>query len=57
MSELSKDPIRCPGNSLFTLDCGTRPIWEDGTYMTSQSDDVDTSSCARLYLITWTIAT
>ena len=48
-NETRKDPTRCPENSPFTLHCGMQPMWEDGTCMTSQSDDMDTSSCTRLY--------
>ena len=55
MGEPSKDSTRHPQNSLFTLHCGTQPMWEDGTYLTSQSDDMDTSPGARVYN-TWTTA-
>ena len=56
MGEPSNDSTQCPRNSLFTLHCGMQPMWEDGTYVTSQSDDVDTSPGARLFNI-WTTAT
>ena len=48
----SKDSTQCPRNSLH---CGTQPMWEDSTYLTSQSDDMDTIHGVILYN-TWMTA-
>ena len=41
-------------HSSCTVGCNLR-MWEDGTYLTSQSDDVDNSPGARVFN-TWTTA-
>ena len=53
MSEPSKDSTRYPWNSPFSLHCGTQPMWEDGMYLTSQSDDMDTTSPGVRLFYTW----
>ena len=48
----SKDCTWYPRNSPFDPHCGTQLMWEDDTYRTSQSDDVDTSLRCKMWMTT-----
>ena len=55
MGESSKDSTQCPWNSPFILHCRMQPMWEDGTHLTSQNDDMDNIRGVRLFN-TWMTA-